>query len=112
MRKSTLATLVKYLSDATDPELVNAREELATELARGAAKAQANRELYAQAHDAVMESLRTNGIPMTVREIVEDAGLPDGFSASKLQYALLNYWADEVEKHDNGREPNTYTFKA
>ena len=112
MRKSTMQSLVSYLNGNTIDNLDEIKAELEAELNRNAAKAEANRGLYAMAHDAVIESLRTNGVPMTVREIVEDAGLPDGFTASKVQYGLLHYWADEVEKHTNGKDANTYTLKA
>ena len=112
MRKSTIKSLVSYLNGEAVTNIDEIKQELIAELNRGAEKAQANRELYAQAHEAVIAVLAENaGVELSVRDIVENAELPEGFTASKVQYGLLNYWADEVVKHDNGREPNTYTLR-
>ena len=112
MKKNTIKSLVAYLNGADVPEIAEIKAELEAELAKGEAKAQANREAYAAAHDAVMSVLFD--APMTVKEIVAACGdeLPEGFSASKVQYGLLNYWADEVVKIENVKGANTYRRKA
>lgn len=107
MKKNTMTTIAAYIKNV--PELANEYAELQAELDKNAAKAQANRDLYATAHDVVMAHL--DSTPVTVTELYascEDE-LPDGFSKSKIQYALLNYWSDEVVKHDNGKKAFTYT---
>ena len=107
MKKATMTTIANYIKNV--PELATEYAELAAELNKNEAKAQANRELYATAHDIVMAHL--DATPVTVADLYtscEDE-LPDGFSKSKVQYALSNYWADEVVKHDNGKKAYTYS---
>ena len=107
MKKATMTAIANYIKNV--PELATEYAELAAELNKNEAKAQANRELYATAHDVVMAHL--DATPVTVADLYascEDE-LPDGFSKSKVQYALSNYWADEVVKHDNGKKAYTYS---
>lgn len=102
-----MTTIANYIKNV--PELSNEYAELAAELSKNEAKAQANRDLYATAHDVVMSHLGSE--PVTVGDLFtacEDE-LPEGFSKSKIQYALLNYWKDEVVKHDNGKKAFTYS---
>ncbi len=106
MKKATLKSLVAYLNGETVTNLSELKAELENELSKGEAKAQANRDAYAEAHDAVM-AVMTSGL-MTVQEIYDACAdtLPDGFSKSKVQYGLLNYWKDEVVKVEG--QPNQY----
>ena len=108
MKKSTMKSLVAYLNGQNVPEIAEIKAELEAELAKGEAKAQANREAYAVAHDAVM-SVMTSGL-MTVQEIFDACAdeLPEGFSKSKIQYGLLNYWSNEVVKVENAKGANQY----
>ena len=108
MTKNTLTALVNYLTEKNDDYMMDIKAELEKELNRNAEKAQANRELYAEAHDIVMNGLTMIGTPVTVGELYEEVKdeLPDGFSKGKVQYALLHYWADEVVKIEGN--PNTY----
>lgn len=112
MKKNTIKSLVAYLNGANVPEIAEIKAELEAELAKGEAKAQANREAYSAAHDAVMSVLTDT--PKTVAEIHAECAdeLPDGFSRSKVQYGLLNYWANEVVKVENPKGANTYCRKA
>lgn len=50
----------------------------------------------------------------TAAQIYEDAkaNLPADFNEKKVQYLLIHEMADEVVKHDNGRNSKTYTKKA
>ena len=107
MKKNTIETMVSYLNgEAVDTAAL--RDELTNELNRLNAKASANREAYALAHDVVLGVMSEQ--PMTVKEIATACGdaLPEGFSPSKIQYALLNYWADEVVKVENAKSANQY----
>jgi hypothetical protein len=88
MKKSTMTTIANYIKNV--PELANEYAELSAELAKGEAKAQANRDLYATAHDVVMAHL--SDTPVTVTELFSACGdeLPEGMSKGKIQYAILN----------------------
>ena len=96
MKKNTMITIASYIKNV--PELANEYAELAAELNKGAEKAAANRTLYATAHDVVFAKLSDR--PMTIAdiwEVVKDE-VPSGFTKSKLQYAMREYWSDEVVK--------------
>ena len=110
MKKNTMIAIANYIKNV--PELAEQYAELEAELAKGEAKAQANRDLYASAHDVVMAHL--SDVPMTVAQIVEACGdeLPEGMSKGKIQYAILNYWNNEVEKIENVKGANQYKKRA
>lgn len=106
MKKNTMTAIANYIKNV--PELSNEYAELAAELAKGEAKAQANRELYEAAHDVIFKYI--TDAPRTVAEIIKACGdeLPEGFSRSKAQYALSNYWSSEVVKIENPKGANEY----
>ena len=108
MKKVSLQSLVSFIDSIDAPqEIKDIRDEIASELAKGAEKAQANRDLYAQAHDVVIGAL--SDTPVTIGEIYAEveSALPEGFSKGKVQYAITRLWADEVVKHEG--KVNTYT---
>lgn len=110
MTKSTLIALTNYFEATDIPEsIADAVAELRAEREKNEAKAQANRDLYASAHDAVLAVMSET--PMTVTEIYNACAnnLPDDFSKSKVQYALLHYWNSEVTKIENAKGANQYT---
>lgn len=108
MKKNTINTLITYLNAHDIPELADVKAELTAQLDRDAAKAQANRELYDEARDVVLSVV--DDAPMTSKEIFEaTSDWPEGFTQSKLNYALRSYWTDVVERHENGKSPLTYT---
>lgn len=108
MKKNTMIAVRDYLTSVDAlPEVV---AEINAELAKDEAKAQANRDLYAEAHDVIMEALPTE-TPVTITELfteIEDK-LPAGFSKGKVQYAITRMWVDEVVKHEG--KTNGYTRK-
>lgn len=108
MKRTTIATIANYIKDV--PELAAEYAEVRAELDKNEAKAAANRELYDLMRDVVMSYL--GDTPMTVAEIFTacKADLPEGATKNKIQYALSNYWTDEVVKDDNGKV-NTYRRK-
>jgi hypothetical protein len=113
MRKVSLQSLVSFIDSIDAPqEIKDVRDEIVAELSKGAEKAEANRALYAEAHDVVMEALANVGKPVTIGELYEEIAdaLPDGFSKGKVQYALTRLWADEVVKTEG--KVNTYSRKA
>ena len=108
MKKSTMKSLVAYLNGETVTNIDEIKGELEAELAKGEAKAQANRDAYAVAHEIVMAHM--SEAPLTVAEIYDACAdeLPEGFSKSKIQYALLNYWNGEVVKVEQAKGANQY----
>ena len=112
MRKVSLQSLVSFIDSIDAPqEIKDVRDEIAAELAKGEVKAQANRDLYAQAHDIVMGGLRMATAPVTIGELFDsiESELPEGFSKGKVQYAITRLWADEVVKTEG--KVNTYSVK-
>lgn len=109
MTKNTMMTLVNYLTNNDIPELATVKEEILAQYAKNEEKAQANRDLYTQAHDVVMSVM--DDTPRTVAEIYEacEDELPEGFSKSKVQYAMRALWSDEVVKIENAKGANQYT---
>ena len=96
MKKTTLTAIAAYIKNV--PELAAEYTELQAELDKNAEKAQANRDLYAAAHDVVMATLSDK--PMTMAELWEAMkdNVPEGMTKSKVQYALRELWATEVVK--------------
>ena len=112
MKKSTMIALVSYLNGATVDNLDEIKAELEAELNRNAEKAAANRELYESAKSVIFEGFRVAGTPVTIAELYEEIKdeLPQGFSKSKVQYAVTRLWSDEIVKTEG--KTNTYTVKA
>lgn len=98
MKKNSLRSLVAYLNGETVTNIDEIKAELEAELSKGEAKAQANRDLYATAHDVAMAVLTE--VPLSIAEWYAacESELPEGFSKSKLQYAAREYWSDELVK--------------
>lgn len=96
MKKNTMITVANYIKNV--PELANEYAEISAELAKGEAKAQANRDMYSAAHDVVMATLSDK--PMTLAELWEAMkdSAPEGMTKSKVQYGLRELWAAEVVK--------------
>lgn len=111
MKKSTMIALVNYLNGATIDNLAEIKSELEAELNRNAEKAAANRELYESAKSVIFEGFRVAGTPITIAELYEEIkdNLPQGFSKSKVQYAVTRLWSDEIVKTEG--KTNTYTVK-
>ena len=105
MRKNTIETLVAYLNGETVTNLDEIRDELEAELSKGKAKADANRAIYDEIHDAVILALQSATNPVTAQELADETGYAKG----KIVYGLRNYWADEVEKIEG--KVNSYTLK-
>ena len=99
-------TILSLIASIDTPEAQEVREELTAELARGKAKAEANRAVYGEIHDAVIEVLKSATAPVTAQELADETGYAKG----KIVYGLTNYWTDEVEKIEG--KTNTYAIKA
>ena len=110
MKKSTLTSIVALLNGETvDTEALKA--EVEAELNKGAEKAQANRDLYASAHDVVIEALRSATAPVTMSELYEavEGNLPEGMTKGKVQYAVTRLWTDEIVKTEG--KVNAYSLR-
>ena len=114
MKKSTMQTLVAFLAaqHSLPSDVADAADEIKAELNRNAEKAAANRELYESAKSVIFEGFRIAGTPITIAELYEEikGELPQGFSKSKVQYAVTRLWSDEIAKTEG--KTNTYTVKA
>ena len=98
-------TILSLIATIDTPEAEEVRAELTAELAKGQAKADANRAVYADIHDKVIKALTDAGKPVTAQEIADEIGIARG----KIVYGLTNYWSDEVVKDSTGKA-NTYTL--
>jgi len=109
MKKSTLEAIITYIEAKQDNDELLA--EVQAEYNRLTEKSRANAELYAIAVPIVEKVL--SDTPMTARQIHDACckELPDGFTANKVSYIMRNQLADKVEKHENGKNPLTYTRK-
>ena len=112
MKKASLQSLVNYLNGETVTNLDEIKAEIEAELGKGEAKAQANRDLYASAHDIVMNGLRMASAPVTIGELYDEIAneLPEGFTKGKVQYLVTRVLTDKVTKIEG--KVNTYTLKA
>ena len=110
MKKSSLQSLVSLLTNSG--ELPEIKAEIEAELAKGEAKAQANRDLYAEATPVVLDGLASATAPCTIGELYNAIAdeLPAGFSKGKVQYLVTRVLTDQIEKHEG--KVNTYTLKA
>ena len=99
MKKATMNTILSLISTIDTPEADEVRAELNAELAKGQAKADANRTAYAELHDKVMQALEVAGQPVTAQEIADEVGASRG----KIVYGLTNYWSAEVVKDTTGK---------
>ena len=106
MKKNTIETLVAYLNGEAVTNLDEIKAELEAELTKGKAKADANRAIYDEIHEAVIETLKSATAPVTAQELADETGYAKG----KIVYGLRNYWADEVEKIEG--KVNSYTLKS
>ena len=98
-------TILSLIATIDTPEAEEVRAELTAELAKGQAKADANRAVYADIHDKVIKALTDAGKPVTAQEIADEIGIARG----KIVYGLTNYWSGEVVKDTTGKA-NTYTL--
>jgi hypothetical protein len=110
MKKVTMNTILSLIANIDTPEAEEVRAEITAELSKGEAKAQANRDLYAQAHDVVISALTET--PVTIGELYEEVkdSLPEGMTKGKVQYAITRLWSDEIVKTEG--KVNAYALKA
>lgn len=109
MKKSTMEALYAVVNSGaavTD----TLREEFNAEYERTTAKARANADAYAAAGEVAKSVL--SDTPMTAKEVFAATDeWPEGFTPNKVQYGLNNRWQEFTERHENGKNPYTYTAK-
>ena len=112
MKKSTMNSILSLIATIDTPEAEMVRAEVTAELNKGAEKAQANRDLYASAHDAVIGALADATAPVPMSELWEavEGRLPEGMTKGKVQYAVTRLWSDEIVKTEG--KVNAYSLKA
>ena len=111
MKKATMKAIVNYIDTNAIVELAEVRAEIVNELAKGEAKAQANRDLYADAHDTVIAMMGGLTAPATISELYDEVAdrLPEGMTKGKFQYAVTRLWSDEIVKTEG--KVNAYSLK-
>ena len=111
MKRSTFAQVVALVNGQEVANMDELRAEINTEWQCFEEQKAARRATYDDVKDIVFAAMSKTE-PQTVKAIYARCdGIPLDFTSNKLQYALLNYWADEVVKHDNGRSAYTYTLR-
>ena len=99
MKKASMETLINYIDTHNLTDLFPIKDELTAELSKGKAKAEANRQAYADLHDKVMTVLAMSTSGVTAQEIADEIGAARG----KVVYGLNGYWEDEVERDSSGK---------
>ena len=112
MKKNVFEMVVALVNGREVADMNTLREEINAEWNKMVGKAQEKASVYDAAKPVVLNALRNATSPMTVKEIYEacESDLPADFSTNKINYALREYWADEVVKDSSGKV-NTYTAK-
>ena len=105
MKKAYLQSLVSLLDGNAIENVDEIREAIVAELDKGKAKAEANRAVYADMHDKVIEAIRSANAPVSAQDIADETGLARG----KIVYGLTSLWSAEV-KVDNSGKVNMYTL--
>lgn len=110
MKKLSLVAIYSFLSDnGFSEEYPEVMDELQKEITKGDAQKAKNAEAYVAVKPIIFGALTDT--PVTIGELYEEIknSLPEGFSKSKVQYAITRLWADEVTKTEG--KVNTYSRK-
>ena len=109
MTKNTMNTILSLIANIDTPEANEVRETLTAELNKGAERKAQTAELYEAVKPIVFGVLTDT--PATIAEIFDEieSELPDGFTKSKLQYAITRLWKDEITKVEG--KVNGYALK-
>jgi hypothetical protein len=89
--------------------LVEILTELNDTLSKGEEQKNKHREFYNKEWDKVAAVLSKSKEPLTAKDIWALCA-PIPLTLAEIRYALNNYWKDKVVKHDNGRNPFTYSL--
>lgn len=108
MTKNEMRSLLNYLN-GEDVDVTEIKAKLEAELAKDADAKAAKAAEYDAIREVVFSKLGSS--PMTVADLFAACAdeLPEGTTKNKVQYGLLNYWADEIVKIEG--KPNQYRRK-
>ena len=112
MKKNTIEALYNYfVKNDNTIDMSAVVDEIRAEYESAAEKAKMRNTDYDTAKDVILPLIHDT--PMTAKDIYAACAdsLPEGFTAHKVQYGLLNYWADEVNKIENGKKAFLYQAK-
>ena len=111
MKKNIFEMVVALVNGENVADMDTLRAEVNAEWEHLKIKQSANKNLYEAAREVAFGIL--NKTPKTAKEIYAkgEGQWPEGFTAGKLQYAILHYWNDQIVKHENGKSAFTYTVK-
>ena len=109
MTKNTMNTILSLIATIDTPEAEAVRNELTAELNKGAERKAQTAELYESVKPIVFGALPET--PVTIGELFTEIEntLPEGFTKSKLQYAITRLWKDELTKVEG--KVNAYALK-
>ena len=111
MKKNVFEMVVAMVNGQSVADMDTLRNEINAEWERMNAKANANKSAYDAAREVAFSILSDE--PMTAKALFAagEGMWPDGFTAAKVQYALLHYWNDSIVKHEVAKGANTYSVK-
>lgn len=112
MKKNVFEMVVAMVNGQNVENMEYLREEINAEWARMTKKANTNRTIYENAKEIAFE-LMNGAEPMTVKElyVMGEDRWSEGFTPSKLQYAMIHYWNDAIIKHENGKSAFKYSLR-
>lgn len=108
MKKNTIETMIAYLNGQT-VDTAALKNELTAELDKLTAKSRENAAERDAVAPIILDALSNFNVPVTEKELFAAVAdkVPEGYTVNKMRWFLLH--SDAVEKHDNGKNPNTYT---
>ena len=108
INKNEMRNLLNYLN-GEDVDMTEIKAKLEAELAKDAEAKAAKATEYDAIREVVFSKL--GSAPMTMADLFKacEAELPEGTTRGKVQYGILNYWADEIVKIEG--KPNQYRRK-
>lgn len=110
MKKNVFEMVVAMVNGQPVADMDTLRNEIHAEWDKMLAKSQAKADAYAQAKEVLCNLL--SDVPQTAEQLFEGSDQwPAGFTVEKIRYGLRALWADNVERHVNGKNPMTYTAK-
>lgn len=113
MKKSVFEMVVALVNGREVADMDTLRQEVNAEWDALMEKSKAKVAPYEAAKPIVMNYLRQATEPQTTAEIFAalESQLPDDFTENKLRYAFRVTWANAIVKHENGKNPLSYSLK-
>ena len=108
MTKNEMQSILNYLN-GENVDMTEIKAKIEAELAKDADAKAAKVAEYDAIREVVFSKL--GSAPMTMADLFKacESELPEGTTKGKVQYGILNYWADEIVKIEG--KPNQYRRK-